>query len=215
MTMLLVKQIIGNNKWSSHSYVISDITKSAFIIDPGECSDLILTHIVDAGLDAKAILLTHGHFDHIGTVAVLKEKLQIPLIMHRSDSKMLKHSNLYRHSFIGESPVEIPVVDEYFSDKGVFSIGLFSLEVIETPGHTPGSVCLRIENYLFSGDTLMRGNIGRTDLPGGNRDNLIKSLSLLSELPLSTIVCPGHGLLTNMADEIQNNVALREVLYGD
>lgn len=210
---LEVRQIVSG-QWSCHCYVVSDASRAAIIIDPGEGFQAIMNYVADAGLEVKSILLTHGHFDHTGAAAQLKEALDVPLFMHRADMKILKHANLYRQSFAGAPPIKIQNPDGYLVE-GLLPIAPFSVEVIETPGHTQGSVCLQIENYLFTGDTLLHGRIGRTDLPGGNRGTLVGSLRRLSGVPLDTIVCPGHGSLTSFADELQNNAEFKEVLHGN
>lgn len=214
MPPLQIKQII-TGKWSSNCYIVSDESSTAVIIDPGESFSTIMSYVTEAKLCVKAILLTHGHFDHIGAASQLKTAVHAPLFVHRNDAKMLKYVNLYRHAFGGESSIEIPIPDGYLSSEELFSAGSLRAEVIETPGHTPGSICLRVDDYIFTGDTLMRGKIGRTDLPGGNNSSLKNSLRLLSMLPLDTAIYPGHGAPTVLAEELRENIFLREVLIGN
>lgn len=214
MPPLQIKQIV-TGKWSSNCYIVSDESNTAIIIDPGESFLTIMRYVTEVRLSVKAILLTHGHFDHIGSASQLKAMVHTQLLVHRDDAKMLKHANLYRHSFGGEAPIEIPIPDGYLSSEELFSAGSMRAEIIETPGHTPGSICLRIDDCIFTGDTLLRGKIGRTDLPGGNRSSLINSLRLLSTLPADTVIYPGHGVPTVLAEELRENIALKEVLIGN
>ena len=141
-----------------------------------------------------AILNTHAHYDHIGAVSWLLEKYKIPFFLHGQDEKLLKQANLYKILFENKNSISIPPFSEDFA-KGPEDLRVagFSVRVIHTPGHTAGGVCLLIGSYLFSGDTLMPGGPGRTDLPGGDKVKLKDSLQKLRELPDDYLVYSGHG----------------------
>jgi glyoxylase-like metal-dependent hydrolase (beta-lactamase superfamily II) len=149
----------------------------------------------------------------VGAVADLMDRYQAPFYLHSSDGHLLKRANLYRMLFESREAVRIPSITR---DIGrlppTFQTGPFSVSWLCTPGHTEGSVCLRIGNFLFSGDTLMRSSIGRTDLPGGNRDQLLASVRKLMELPGDTVVCGGHGPRTTIAAELTPGAAVWDLL---
>ena len=152
-----------------------------------------------------AIINTHAHYDHIGSVKYLQNKLNILFYLHSLDEKTLKSANLLRIIFEGKLSIPIPQVNIYIDQlENTFFIGDIFVKVLHTPGHTPGSICLVIENYIFTGDTLMKGLFGRTDLPGGNMKHLLSSLEKLLNLPGHTVIYPGHGSKTLLKNECDN-----------
>ena len=125
----------------------------------------------------------------------------------------MKSANLYVKLFDGDSLIKIPMIDYYFDQKSSEKyINSFPINVLFTPGHTPGSVCFHIDEHLFTGDTLLKGKIGRVDLPGGHKKNLLKSLRIISKLPQQTVIYPGHGDSSTIGDELSNNKSLFEIL---
>ena len=203
--MINIKKIV-TGKWRENCYIVCHKNKNALIIDPGSNVGDIIQYIEKNNLKILAIFNTHTHYDHIGGVNDLKEKYQIPFFIHSKDEKLLKSANLYRILFDGDEPIKIPLVDYYFDRiESPIEIGGFTIHVLFAPGHTEGSVCLRIEESLFSGDTLLKNNIGRIDLPGGDRLSLIKSLNMISKLPKELEIFPGHGKITTLDDELKNN----------
>lgn len=181
-------------KWKENCYLVSNSNKTTLIIDPGDDFNDIADLVESNELKPFAILNTHAHYDHIGAVDQLKKKYSIPFFLHSKDSRLLRAANFYLKLFEGNSKIPIPTVDHYFDeiDNSVLSEE-FVIEIIFTPGHTEGGVCLLIENHLFSGDTLLKGGTGRIDLPGGDETALIESVNLLLDLPGNIIVYPGHG----------------------
>ena len=126
--------------------------------------------------------------------------------MHSADERLLKSANLYVKLFDGSGLIKIPSVDYYYDQSNVQDvIKRFSIEVIFTPGHTQGSVCLLIDGCLFTGDTLLNEKIGRTDLPGGNEQVLKESLKIISKIPKQTNIYPGHGTSSTIGNELQYN----------
>lgn len=184
-----------NGKWKQNCYVVSDDhTGQALLIDPGSEAQQIQQLILDRELAPIAILNTHAHYDHIGAVAPLMSYYGIPFYLHGGDEKLLKQANLYKILFESKSPVIIPDATHDLSKQGgSVKIGGFEVAVLFTPGHTQGSTCLKIGTDLFSGDTLLPGGLGRTDLPGGDKRLLASSVELLRTLPHTTMVWPGHG----------------------
>lgn len=176
------------------------------IIDPGSDSGGLLNIIESKKLNVLAIINTHAHFDHIGAVSALKNDLSVPFYLHSLDEKLLGTANLYVKVFDGAGPIKIPSVDHYLDKINISDhFKDFSVNVLFTPGHTPGSVCFYMENRLFTGDTILREKTGRIDLPGGNSENLRKSLAEISKLPPATIIYPGHGADSTIEYELLHN----------
>jgi glyoxylase-like metal-dependent hydrolase (beta-lactamase superfamily II) len=209
----LIVATIVTGRWRQNCYVISDDQGRSIVVDPGSQAEEIATHVDVNGLHVEAILNTHGHFDHIGAVAALQDRYHAPFYLHGADGMLLKRANLYRMMFEARDPVRVPAA---FEDIAVlpstFSVGSFAVSWIPTPGHTDGSVCFLFDDLLFSGDTLMRNAVGRTDLPGGDRTRLAASLRKLMSLPGHTVVYPGHGDVTSLAAECAPDSAAMQLL---
>lgn len=183
-------------------YIVSNTKNNALVVDPGGEADLIFNKLVQNNLTLKTILLTHGHYDHIGAINELTVKTGCKTIyVGKEDIELLTDNEKSMAATVNQDAV-------FLEDKilkvaeGTFKLEDLDVEVIKTPGHTKGSVCYLINGILFSGDTLFRNGVGRTDFWGGNRAELEKSLKNLSKLPKDTIVCPGHGLKTRIGDEL-------------
>jgi len=190
---------IPTGKWRENCYIISNASKEAIIIDPGGDFEVIEKSIISENLQPLAVLNTHGHYDHIGAVAILTNKYSIPFYLHCHDQKLLSQANLYKLLFDSRIKIEIPTVDYHFpSLDGEIEIQSFIFRIIYTPGHTEGSVCIQLGDKIFSGDTLLPNGPGRTDLPGGNKIKLQDSLVKLRELPSDLRVYPGHGSPFNL-----------------
>ena len=197
---------IPNGKWKENCYVVSNLYSDALIIDPGGAGNIIYNFIKDNNLNVQAILNTHSHYDHVGAIKELKDKFSIPLYLHSKDEKLLNSANLYSGLFDGIGSIKIPTVDYYFDQIDIQDyITNFSIKVIFTPGHTTGGVCLLIEDCLFTGDTLFKGDIGRFDLPGGEELALKNSLKIISQFPPQTKIYPGHGSESTIEKELKNN----------
>jgi hydroxyacylglutathione hydrolase len=183
-----------NGKWLQNCFLVTNHLRQALIIDPGSDPEGITKLVSELGVQPVAILNTHAHYDHVGAVSALIQKFEVPFFLHGNDKKLLKQANLYKMLFESKNNISIPDFGVDFAiGPEVLSVADFTVNVIHTPGHTAGSVCLVIGNALFSGDTLMSGGPGRTDLPGGDKIKLKDSLQKLRELPEDRIVYAGHG----------------------
>ena len=174
----------------------------AWIVDPGQEADRITSTLEGAGLVPEAVLLTHAHFDHIGAVPGLQAKWPgLPVYLRPDDEEVLTHR-------LNSFPPDYPPVSRPANIRDVHELsGSNGLEVLPTPGHTPGGACYYFpaEKLLLSGDTLFAGSIGRTDLPGGDMATLMASVRALATLPDDTVVVPGHGPETTIGREKAGN----------
>ena len=188
---------IENNNY----LLIDETSKDAVLIDCSVYDENIYKRIEKFGANLKYVLLTHGHFDHIGGIRPSAAKV----VMHKDDLSILNNANKYLELF-GVLNVSIPKIDLFVEDGEVLKIGNIDIKVIHTPGHTPGGVCYLIENNLFSGDTIFRESVGRCDLEGGNFNQLVESIkSKIFTLNDNVQIYPGHGPKTNIEWEKQYN----------
>lgn len=179
----------------------------AVIIDPGAEAETITYWIDEFALKPKAILLTHGHGDHIAAVAEIKKRYDIPVYVGVGEEELLANPSANVSAFF-DHPVVAPEPDHLVKDDDLLTIGDLHLRVVATPGHTVGGVCYMEEatGRLFCGDTLFAGSIGRTDLPGGNHQQLIESImSRIMTLPDVFLVLPGHGPQSTVGAERTGN----------
>jgi len=182
-------------------------THQAVVIDPGGDVDRILSVLEKEGLQLATIINTHGHFDHVGGNRALKAATQADLMIHKMDAPMLAHLAQTAAAW-GLRAEDSPTPDRLLEDGDAVACGHLQLNVIHTPGHSPGGICLHAatEKALFVGDTLFAGSIGRTDLPGGDYDTLISSIQTkLFALPDDTTVYNGHMEATTIGKEKKFN----------
>ena len=185
--------------YQTNCYIIhDDASKTCCVIDPGYQSEDILDKLTDLGLTLEAILLTHGHFDHVGAVRDLVADTGCAVYLCAEDLNM--PANL--------TAGQLYYTNTYAEGSQLHLAGL-DITVLHTPGHTPGSVCLLVDNTLFAGDTLFAGSCGRTDLPGGSWDQMQQSLARLSQIEANLWVLPGHGESTTLNEEKRHNPYLR------
>lgn len=182
--------------------VFNEIGGEGYIIDPASNAEKIAKVISENGLKPKGILLTHGHFDHIGASDDLRKLYKIPLCIHENDAEMLENATSNcSASFIGY-PILLNPADVILKSGDVLNADGESLRVLHTPGHSRGSLSFICDNYIFSGDTVFKGSYGRFDLPGGSFNELKNSIQMLLSLDEALIICPGHGDETCVKDEV-------------
>jgi glyoxylase-like metal-dependent hydrolase (beta-lactamase superfamily II) len=194
------------------SVVADETTREAMVIDPGDEIDRILQIVEQHGLSVKQIVVTHAHIDHVGGAAKLKRLTGAPILINKNDSTLLKMLAI-QAAWVGMASPEKVHIDQDLADGDVIKTGSLVSTVMHTPGHTEGSVCLYFapEQKLIAGDTLFAGSIGRTDLPGGSFRKIMNSLHhRVLALPDETIVIPGHGPLTTIAEERATNPFLQK-----
>ncbi|RBW70571.1 MBL fold metallo-hydrolase [Bacillus taeanensis] len=192
-----------------NAYILSNKEKESLIVDPGSEGKRLIHIIEEHSLKPLAILLTHAHFDHIGAVDELRDHFSIPVYVHTNEQDWLSDSTK-NGSLLFPIGKEVTArdADHLIKEEGCLTLGGFSFSVFETPGHSPGSVSFynKEAGIVFSGDALFQGSIGRTDLPGGNHQQLLESIhKKLLELPEGTVVAPGHGPETTIGQEMDTN----------
>ncbi|MBE5106695.1 MBL fold metallo-hydrolase [Bacillus thuringiensis] len=196
----------------ANAYILSNDDKACVIFDPGGESDKINQYIQTHDLIPKAILLTHAHFDHIGAVDGIRIEWNIPVYLHQAEQDWLSDTELNRSALPGRMKTTAKPADYLIEMEEEIHIGSFSFKVLFTPGHSPGSVSYYIknENILISGDVLFKGGIGRTDISGGDHNLLLKTIQeKLFSLPEKTLVLSGHGDVTDIQTERNQNPFLK------
>ena len=208
--MMLKTLVVGPFQVNCYLY-FDEASSDTVIIDPGAEDDRIIEQVTEANLKPRAILLTHGHGDHIAAVAAIKDHFQIPLYIGRGEEELLANPSA-NVSALFANPIVAPPADHLLDDEQMVSAGNISLKVLSTPGHSPGGVCYLDETlgFLFCGDTLFYGSVGRTDFPGCSHERLIASINdKIMKLPDNIVCYPGHGPETTVGSERTNNPFLR------
>ena len=190
----------------TNCYILEDETaKKAAVIDPGDEAEKIAQVLQGDGAEVEYILLTHGHYDHTTGVPDLKRRCPgAQVYIHQAEAN-------------GAGSTLFPLAGQvsglkYYKEGDTLTLGTLTIEVLETPGHSPGSVTLKVGNVLFTGDTLFCGSCGRTDLRGGSYDQIMDSLKRLGELEGDFHVCPGHDRTSTLEQERKYNPFLREAM---
>lgn len=192
---MLKIHVLPLGDYQTNCYIVHEENSTdCLIIDPGYEPEIISSYLEEKGLTPAAILLTHCHFDHVGAVKDLAAQYDCKVFLDKKElamPPMLTNGPLY--------------YTDGYGDGDTLTLADIPIQVLETPGHTPGSVCLLTENTLFSGDTLFAGSCGRTDLPGGSWEQMRSSLKRLSEIEANLWVLPGHGESTMLESEKKYN----------
>ncbi len=189
----------------TNCYIVTDEnTLECAVIDPGAESNVIMDYVESNKLKVGAILLTHGHFDHTMAVEEVHESTGAPVYINARDAYASGPENPYKY--------RAPEYTKYYGEGDTVKVGGLEFQVIETPGHSAGSVTLKCEDALFTGDTLFRDSCGRTDLPGGEMKKLLQSLKKLSSLEGDFEVYPGHADTTTLDKERRFNYYIRYAL---
>ena len=204
----MIHEILPVGPLQCNCSVIGDeITREAMVIDPGDDIEDVLALIEKHNLKVKQIVVTHAHIDHVGGAMKLRAATGAPILLNQNDSALLKMLDV-QAAWIGmKNPGQVDI-DHSIGQADTLRTGSLTADVIHTPGHTEGSICLyfQAESKLIAGDTLFAGSIGRTDLPGGSMEKIIRSLrEKVMALPDDTLVVPGHGPLTTIGEERESN----------
>ena len=203
--MLIKTLVVG--MLDTNCYILTDeVTKKCAIIDPGAESNTILDYVESNNLTPVAIFITHGHFDHFMALEELIEVLEAPVYIHESDFD--HKGQRTRHQLSTDSKLN------FYKEADELKVGELTVKVLETPGHSLGSVTLMCEDALFTGDTLFNGDCGRSDLPGGSRETILLTLKRLAELDGDFEVYPGHAEPTTLDNERRFNLDIKEALGG-
>jgi len=206
----LIIETLKLGSYGANCYIVgSEKSKDVMIIDPGAESSKIKNIIKTKSYNPKFILLTHGHGDHIGGAKDLKKEFNIPVYIHKKDGNMLKDERLNFTKMMYKNGITLNA-DKFLEDGDKITLDNIKFEVLYTPGHTPGGISIKHKDVVFTGDTLFKGSIGRTDFPGGSYDQLIKSIKeKLLVLDEKTVVYPGHEGKTTIKYEKENNQFLK------
>jgi len=193
--------------------VIGDpATHEAIVIDPGDDIERVIAALDKHKITVKQIVITHAHIDHVGGAVKLKKLTGAPILMNQNDVALLKMLDV-QAAWVGMKSPGAVTIDADLGSGDQITVGNLNASVIHTPGHTEGSVCIYfpVQEKLIAGDTLFAGSIGRTDLPGGSLDKIMRSLHHdVLALPDETLVVPGHGELTTIGEERASNPFLQK-----
>ena len=189
----------------TNCYVLQS-NSTGLVVDPGDEPERILRFLNDIAVKPTYLVATHTHFDHVLGVEAVRAKLKIPFLIHHDDLSMLESMQSRVHQIMGLSVPPPPKVDQFLINGESIAFGEDKVKVIHTPGHSPGSISLAGQGFVLTGDALFNQSIGRTDLPGGDFDALVHSITdHLFKLDDDTIVYPGHGPETSIGDEKMAN----------
>ena len=201
---MLIKTLPVGDLETNCYLVTNEQTLESVVIDPGDESNTILDYLESNHLKCKSIFLTHGHFDHVGAVDAIQEETGSTVYMNAKDDAKNMHSFHF--------PFTLPENGRYYDDGDIITVAGIDFTILSTPGHTPGSVVILAEDALFTGDTLFRGSCGRTDLDGGNMEEMLQSLKKICLLEGDYEVYPGHMDCSSLIRERNFNYYCRAAM---
>lgn len=207
---MVIKSVVVGPLEVNCFIIADDITKDAIVIDPGDEPDRILDLIKENKFKIKYIVCTHAHFDHVGAVSDLKKETGAEIVIHRDELEIYQGAR-DQGTFWGYELDPLPEPDIFINEGDKLEIGNLRFEILHTPGHSPGGICLYGKGIVITGDTLFAGSVGRTDFYGGDMNNLKKSFLRLMSLPPDTKVFPGHGPSSTIKEEKTDNFFMDEV----
>jgi len=207
--MIIQEFIVG--PLENNCYIITDEkSKETFVVDPGDEPDRIIDFIREKGLKLKYIVCTHAHYDHVGAVPELKQETGAQIVIHQNELDLYTHIDKQGMMW-GVELDPLPAPDIIVEEGSILAIGDLKFEILHTPGHTPGGICLYGEGMIITGDTLFAGSVGRTDLHGGDLRQLKNSFKRIMLLPETIKVLPGHGPESTIGREKHENFFSAEV----
>jgi hydroxyacylglutathione hydrolase len=207
---MIIKKFVVGPLESNCFLVIEESSKECFITDPGDEPDRIVDFINENKLKVKYLICTHAHFDHVAAVPELQKETGAKIVIHKSDLPIYENSE--EHAALWGFEIDpLPRPDIFISDGDKIDIGNMHFEILHTPGHSPGGICIYGEGIVITGDTLFAGAVGRTDLPGGDILKLKASFQRLMSLPSEIRVLPGHGPETTIGREKTDNFFASEL----
>lgn len=203
---MLTVETIENGAFQANCYLLINDRKEALVIDPGAEPERICRILRDRDLTVAGYPLTHGHMDHVAALAEVRAQFPAPVGLHAEDARWAFSSQNAMPPYYS-APAIPPPIDVSYSESEPAVFGSFSINILETPGHSPGGVCFLFpeDNLLISGDTLFAGSIGRTDLPGSSPRDMMQSLKKLLQIEQNYTVYPGHGPATTLDEEKASN----------
>ncbi len=202
---MIIKQFVAGLIENNMYLVMDEKSHDAVLIDAPQDIPEVKKTVDELGANVKYILITHGHFDHIMGLNSLKKTLNAPAVICKDDLVISDNVNEFTRIF-GVPDIEPPIYEKFVKDGDILNVGDMKIKVIQTPGHTEGGVCYLIDDNLFSGDTLFKQSVGRTDLFGGNLEKIRHSVKeVLFKLDENIKVFPGHGPMTTIAYEKRHN----------
>jgi glyoxylase-like metal-dependent hydrolase (beta-lactamase superfamily II) len=201
--VIITRLILG--PFQENGYIVTDpATGATAVVDPGSDGDTVIAEIEKTGHELRAIWITHAHVDHIGAIATVKRRWNVPVHLHPMDAPLYRVGGRQAQLY-GIPYEEPPPPDAEFADGEILSLGKLSLSVMHTPGHSPGHVVIHGAGQALVGDCLFAGSVGRTDLPFSNAAQLEASLARIAALPPETVIHPGHGDSSTIGEERISN----------
>ncbi len=208
---MVIKKLAVGPLESNCFVIVDENTKEVLVIDPGDEPDRILDLISENNFSVKYIVCTHAHFDHVGAVPDLKKETGAKIVIHRDEIEIYKNTREQAALLWGYELDPLPEPDMLASEGDKLEIGDLIFEIMHTPGHSPGGICLYGEGILITGDTLFAGSVGRTDFYGGNLEKLKNSFKRLMSLSDEVRVLPGHGPESTIGKEKTDNFFSYEI----